>query len=84
MEKNESVLLKTQGKSVSSPSLSHEEQGKAEANPTDMSKLLNLLFPQDKLVQEEGVSCSGAERGSGAALAGAAGRGLPGACGQFT
>lgn len=83
-KKPQLILLKTWGKSVSSPSLSHEEQGKAEANPTDTSGLLNLLFPRDKLVQEEEVSRSGAERGAGAALASAAGWGLPGACGQFT
>lgn len=49
-----------------------------------MLKLLNLLFPWDELVQEEEVSCSRAEQGAGAALASAAGQGLPGACGPFT
>jgi len=84
VKKNELILLKTQGKSVSSPFLSHEEQGKAEANRTDVSRLLNFLSPWDSLVLEEEVSCSRAERGAGAALAHAAGRGLPGARGRFT
>lgn len=46
--------------------------------------LLSCLVPGNTLVQEEEVSCSRAEQGTGAALTCAVDRGLPGACGQFT